>query len=448
MKFSGFLIFPFLFLYSSLVYSQEVEINVTVIQAFSPQAKLLRYNGQQFTVVDSSMQISQGTYRFMLKEGYSRGVYRVEVGKSININFLVNNEPIIDIRTVVFAPDDSLRSNKSAENNLFWQYQREKKRYGQQIWLLRSLKDFYPKGSPFLQSLNNEEIRLQRELYSTASLLAQSNQKLLSSVYISLEQQPVDFSTDLSLPDLWWGQIDFNNPLILLSPAFKERLWAYMENFFSDDIDKEEQDMAFIKGIHQLMAIPKNIEILRALREMLIAGFADTDYVDVYDYLHYTSFGELKALSQRPKSLARKAPKTKVGQQAYNFTSCTEKGQSVTLSKVDADFKLVLFWSSWCPHCVEAMPRLRSIYDEYKDKGLEVIAISLDDESLVWLHYIKDMKLDWINIREPYSPDHQIYKIFDVHETPRMFLLSRDLTILSKPSTVRQLEVRLRRDMK
>ncbi len=448
MKFSGLLVFLFLLLFNSLVHSQEVEINVTVVQAFSPQAKLLRYNGQQFTVVDSSKQFSQGMYRFVLREGYSKGVYRVEVGKSINFNFVVNNEPIIDLQTVVFAPDDSLKSPNSAENNLFWQYQREKKRYGQQIWLLRSLKDFYPEGSSFLQNLNDEEIRLQRELYSKASILAASNQKLLSSKYILLEQHPVDSANTLLLAELWWGQIDLNNSLILMSPAFKERLWAYMENFFSDNFDKEEQDMAFIKGIHQLMAIPKSTEILTALREMLIAGFADTDYVDVYDYLHYTSFGELKPISQPTKSVIRKAPKTKVGQKAYNFTSCTYKGEPVTLGKVDADFKLVLFWSSWCPHCVEALPRLRSLYEEYRSKGLEVIAISLDDEPLVWQHYIKDMRLDWVNVREPYSPDHQIYKLYDVHETPRMFLLSRDLTIISRPSTVRQLEVWLRRDMK
>jgi thiol-disulfide isomerase/thioredoxin len=143
-----------------------------------------------------------------------------------------------------------------------------------------------------------------------------------------------------------------------------------------------------------------------------------------------------------------KSPKTKVGEKAFNYTSCSEEGHPVTLAKVNADYKLVLFWSSWCPHCVEAMPRLRSIYDDYKSRGLEVIAISLDDEPLVWQHYIKDLELDWINVREPYSPDHHIYKAFDVHETPRMFLLSRDLTILSKPSTVRQLEVRLRRDLK
>lgn len=445
MKFKSLVIFLLLILLRLITFSQGVEVKVSVLQAFSPQAKLLRYTADQLVLVDSSKQIAQGEYRFQLPEGYKKGLYKIEVGKNINFNIIINNEPEIDVNTIVFAPEDSLKSEHSAENMLYWHYQKIKKRYGQHIWYICSLKDYYADSSAFLKTLTEEELRLQRELFTVASQMVVTNPNLLASSFILLEQRPVTEPTSSSLAQTWWGGIDLQDPAIINSPSFRERLWAYMELFFSENFDKEQQDLAFIKGIHQLMLIPMCLEIQKPLREMLIAGFVDSDYLDVLDYLYYTTFGGLKPLKQNPKESHKDLPKIRVGDKAYNFTFYTDKGQSLTLAKVDAAYKLVFFWSSWCPVCIDDIPQIKRIYNEYRDKGFEVIAISLDDEPMVWKRYVNDIGLEWINVREPYSPDNEIYKMYNVHETPRMFLLSADLKIVSKPSTIRQLEARLKR---
>ncbi len=43
--------------------------------------------------------------------------------------------------------------------------------------------------------------------------------------------------------------------------------------------------------------------------------------------------------------------------------------------------KLVLlnFWATWCPYCVREIPQLKQIYETYKDKGLEIVAVNLGD---------------------------------------------------------------------
>lgn len=41
---------------------------------------------------------------------------------------------------------------------------------------------------------------------------------------------------------------------------------------------------------------------------------------------------------------------------------------------------LLNFWASWCGHCRSEIPHLNTIYDEYKDQGLEIVAVSVGEE--------------------------------------------------------------------
>ncbi len=44
---------------------------------------------------------------------------------------------------------------------------------------------------------------------------------------------------------------------------------------------------------------------------------------------------------------------------------------------------LLSFWATWCKPCIEEMTKYKELYENYKDKGLKVLAISIDDEKTV-----------------------------------------------------------------
>jgi peroxiredoxin len=62
---------------------------------------------------------------------------------------------------------------------------------------------------------------------------------------------------------------------------------------------------------------------------------------------------------------------------APNFTLQTLDGKTITLSQLQGHPVIVNLWASWCGPCQEEMPDLNTVYNEYKARGLEVLAVNL-----------------------------------------------------------------------
>lgn len=65
--------------------------------------------------------------------------------------------------------------------------------------------------------------------------------------------------------------------------------------------------------------------------------------------------------------------------QAPDFTAELTDGSSFTLSEQQGKVVLLNFWATWCSPCVEEMPALEKIYQEYGDQ-VEVLAVDCGEE--------------------------------------------------------------------
>ncbi len=73
--------------------------------------------------------------------------------------------------------------------------------------------------------------------------------------------------------------------------------------------------------------------------------------------------------SSNPQGVGTQAPEVTV-------VSPADESKSLSLSSLKGKVVLVDFWATWCGPCREEMPGLQKIYDDYKSKGLEMVAIS------------------------------------------------------------------------
>src|SRR5699024_11217802 len=57
--------------------------------------------------------------------------------------------------------------------------------------------------------------------------------------------------------------------------------------------------------------------------------------------------------------------------------------ETIRLSDFKGQGVMLNFWGTWCKPCEEEMPYMQELYPEYKEKGIEIIAVSLDSTELV-----------------------------------------------------------------
>ena len=70
-------------------------------------------------------------------------------------------------------------------------------------------------------------------------------------------------------------------------------------------------------------------------------------------------------------------------------------GKEIDLEKMKDKVILVDFWATWCGPCIAEMPNVTAAYETYKDKGFEVVGISLDEDKAAVVKFIADNKMPW-----------------------------------------------------
>lgn len=90
----------------------------------------------------------------------------------------------------------------------------------------------------------------------------------------------------------------------------------------------------------------------------------------------------------------------------------------------DITTKVILlnFWATWCPYCREERPYLNSLYKEYKDKGLVIVAVSTDRSLRKVKAYLKRMPADFIVL---YDNNKEAARAYGVYSLPTSFLIDR-----------------------
>jgi peroxiredoxin len=126
--------------------------------------------------------------------------------------------------------------------------------------------------------------------------------------------------------------------------------------------------------------------------------------------------------------------KTSVGQPFADITLKTPDDQPISISDYAGKGKYVLldFWAAWCGPCRNANPHVVELYKRYKDKGFEIVGISLDQTKEAWVKAIKDDNLTWPQMSDLLYWQSAAAKLYSVSSIPHTVLLDREGKIIAK----------------
>jgi len=125
---------------------------------------------------------------------------------------------------------------------------------------------------------------------------------------------------------------------------------------------------------------------------------------------------------------------TAVGKNFVDIKGKTPDGKDISLSDYAAKGKYVLvdFWASWCPPCRKEMPAVVSLYDKYKNKGFEIVGVSLDKTNEDWIKGINELKISWPQMSDLKYWQSDLSGAYAVNSIPHMVLIDKDGKIIER----------------
>ena len=133
-------------------------------------------------------------------------------------------------------------------------------------------------------------------------------------------------------------------------------------------------------------------------------------------------------LIQSPVGCKKETPKEK-RPLAPDFTLLSVDGKSINLSQLRGKVVLLDFWATWCAPCRLAIPHLNDLYKAYRERGLEIIGVSLDKGSP------ERVKRFAVNMGIQYTiimADDEVVKNYGISPIPTTYLIDRDGYISNK----------------
>lgn len=121
-----------------------------------------------------------------------------------------------------------------------------------------------------------------------------------------------------------------------------------------------------------------------------------------------------------------------VGDKAPDFSAPNPNDIAVSLNKSLGKLTVLDFWASWCGPCRVDSPNLVKVYNTYKDKGLAIVGISLDQQKESWKKAIDNDQLDWTHVSYLKRWDDPIAAIYGVRSIPQLFLLDENGVVIAK----------------
>jgi thiol-disulfide isomerase/thioredoxin len=105
-------------------------------------------------------------------------------------------------------------------------------------------------------------------------------------------------------------------------------------------------------------------------------------------------------------------------------------GSRVSLSQFEGKLVMINFWATWCGPCIREIPELIELQEEFRDQGMEIIGISLDEQGFSVVEpFLDSFKVNYTIVHDDNTFGN---KLGGVYMLPTTYLIDRDGKIVSR----------------
>lgn len=207
---------------------------------------------------------------------------------------------------------------------------------------------------------------------------------------------------------------------------------------------KDSKEEAY-KVMHKAVMENLDSEIPVHFVPMIVDNLSVGDLQKIFDaHPVYAEYPSMRQAKLRLDMLSGNSVRS-IGKPFIDLTMNDTEGKAHKLSEWCGKGRYVLvdFWASWCGPCRAEMPNVTACYEKYHDKGLDIVAISFDNNKDAWLQAIKNMKMPWIHLSDLAGWKSIASSTYEIMSIPSNILFDGEGKVVDVDLRGEQLEAKL-----
>ena len=425
--------------------SPAVQVLRCELQGCPQPPSLFKFGGSNFQLISQAEQIAPNVYEFKIAATIP-AFYYVGIDPSNVLPLILGSEPQVVVKGSCGAMRNATVAQSSlneAYNGLKAEMDKLRNQSGQ---LIRQYQVAFGEKreavTAEMKSLDDEKKALLDSLNQANPYLG----KILAlNTYLSFQNYPKGYSDEIEyFAKEYFSFVNFKDPDYSSMPWVYESFRSYATTMVSVRL-ADEQQRIYLEGA--LAAIPQGsgteklalAGIINVLQQKNNANFPY--FAERFIRTFKTSDPAAAAAMQQELD---KAKSFLIGGQAPDFTQKTPGGQDFSLSDLRGKVVLIDFWASWCGPCRRENPNVVRLYETYKEKGFDILGVSLDRTEAPWLQAIEQDKLTWHHVSDLQGWSNEVAQAYGVRSIPHTVLVDGEGRILARNLRGEALEQKLK----
>lgn len=417
------------------------------------------FGSTQYIPKDTARIDAAGNTTFEGKKSLPQGLYMVVVPtKNPYIQFLITADQQFSFDTDTASIAKSMKITGSKENELFYTYQQKMGQLSEEAQVL-NLQKKIKNDAVSVAMLNKQMGDLQKQAADYRTQFLNENSGTFAVKLFTATAEP-DVPTAPKAangrPDsTWvfnyfkrhfWDNFDFADERFVRTPFLQQKIERYIKELTVQVPDSliKEADFLVNKAIAGKNTEVKYYTIYYITKEYEQPKVMGTDGLFVHMFEKYYATGVMTVSdSSTLKSIGERVATLKpnlVGKTLVPPIMSDTLRRPINFSALKSDYTVVFFYSPTCGHCRESAPKVQKLADTYKGKGVDVVAVAIDQSPEDWKKFIKEFKLgNAINGYDfTYRTDYRHQ--YDVWTTPTIYVLDKNKKIIARKLPVEQME--------